>query len=195
MRAMEVSGGGDGKVLKILFPVPEIQKIRKEERMRLHQRGQETESREAVKPEARIKRMSDRKGGGGVRREEQQGGERKEGSKKEKVGKGEEKERRGKEVRGGRKGETFDRERQEAGRQRPGSPGRCLAACSGLGGRGAPRQSEGQVSIVPYKEGVGPPFQPFFLPGRGRGISGFVNTGVLGALKKNKDPPSFLYWG
>lgn len=79
MRAMEVSGGGDGKVLKILFPVPEIQKIRKEERMRLHQRGQETESREAVKPEARIKRMSDRKGGGGEER--RTAGEKKEGRK------------------------------------------------------------------------------------------------------------------
>lgn len=76
MRAMEVSGGGDGKVLKILFPVPEIQKIRKEERMRLHQRGQETESREAVKPEARIKRMSDRKGGGGCEERRTAGGEK-----------------------------------------------------------------------------------------------------------------------
>lgn len=82
MRAMEVSGGGDGKVIENIISCSRDSKDQKEERMRLHQRGQETESREAVKPEARIKRMSDRKGG--VRREEQQGEKRKEGSKSKK---------------------------------------------------------------------------------------------------------------
>lgn len=50
---MEVSWGGDGRVLKILFPVPEIQKIRKEERKKLYQTGQKRESREAMKPEGK----------------------------------------------------------------------------------------------------------------------------------------------
>ena len=50
---MEVTWGGDERVLKILFPAPEIQKIRKEERKKLHQRGQERESREAMKPEGK----------------------------------------------------------------------------------------------------------------------------------------------
>ena len=88
---MEVSWGGDGRVLKILFPVSEIQKIRKEERMRLHQRGQERESREAMKPEARINRMSQRKGGWGREKEEQQGEKRRKKVKK----KGQEKEKKG----------------------------------------------------------------------------------------------------
>ena len=87
--------------------------------------------------------------------------------------------------------EKFGRKREETGRQRPGSAGRSLpqAACSSLGGRGAPWQSEGQVSIVPYKEGVGPPFQPFFLPGHGCSISSLVNTRLFGALEKKIKTP------
>ena len=90
-----------------------------------------------------------------------------------------------------------EKKRKEKGRsQGLRRLGLCLTACYSLGGREAPRQSEGQVSIVPYKEGDGPPFHPFFLPGRGQGISDLVNTGHFGTLKKKgQAPPSFLYWG
>lgn len=49
-------------------------------------------------------------------------------------------------------------------RQRQGRLGAAWQPAAS-GWAGAPRQSEGQVSIVPYKEGVGPPFQPFFSAG------------------------------
>lgn len=65
-----------------------------------------------------------------------------------------------------------------------------------MGGGGGGRHDKVKVKLASYliKEGVGPPFHPFFLPRRGRGISGLVNTGRLGTLKKKKKdpPPSFI---
>lgn len=127
-------------------------------------------------------------------------------TRKEIKGKGrEKKEYRKKMERNFKKGKKREVRKRKRRKERGRSQGLrrlrcCRAACSSLGGRGVPRQSEGQVSIVPYKEGDGPPFHPFFLPGHSQGISDLVNTGHFGTLKKKKKkkgqaPPSFLYWG
>lgn len=57
---MEVSGGGDGKVLKILFPVPEIPKDQERENETIKRGWKQNQGSRETR--GRIKRMSDRKG-------------------------------------------------------------------------------------------------------------------------------------